>query len=60
MIVNADDFGLSPRVNEAMIRAFDEGLISSTTIMANVPRSRRRHDRARTAGCSTTSAPTWS
>jgi predicted glycoside hydrolase/deacetylase ChbG (UPF0249 family) len=37
MIVNADDFGLSPRVNEAIVRAFDEGLISSTTIMANMP-----------------------
>ena len=37
MIVNADDFGLSPRVNEAIVRAFDEGLISSTTVMANMP-----------------------
>ena len=37
MIVNADDFGLSPRVNDAIARAFVEGLISSTTIMANMP-----------------------
>ena len=37
MIVNADDFGLSPRVNQAIVRAFDEGLISSTTVMANMP-----------------------
>ena len=37
MIINADDFGLDARVNRAIIRAFDEGLVSSTTIMANMP-----------------------
>lgn len=37
IIVNADDFGLSENVNEAIIRSFKEGIISSTTIMANMP-----------------------
>ena len=35
LIVNADDFGYSPAVNAAIVRAFRDGLISSTTIMAN-------------------------
>ena len=35
-IVNADDFGSSPAGNAAIAQAFDEGLISSTSIMANM------------------------
>ena len=34
MIVNADDFGFSDTRNAAVARAFDEGLISSATLMA--------------------------
>ena len=34
-IINADDFGLSPSANRAIIEAFKSGLISDTTIMAN-------------------------
>jgi predicted glycoside hydrolase/deacetylase ChbG (UPF0249 family) len=37
VVINADDFGLSSEVNQAIIRAFAEGLISSTTIMSNMP-----------------------
>jgi chitin disaccharide deacetylase len=37
VIVNADDFGISSRGNKAIIACFEEGLISSTTIMANMP-----------------------
>jgi chitin disaccharide deacetylase len=37
VVVNADDFGLSRKVNEAILQAFDRGLISSATIMANMP-----------------------
>jgi predicted glycoside hydrolase/deacetylase ChbG (UPF0249 family) len=37
IIVNADDFGLSRQVNEAILQAFKKGLISSATIMANMP-----------------------
>lgn len=36
LIVNADDFGQSPVVNRAILRCFNQGLISSTTIMANM------------------------
>lgn len=37
VIVNADDFGASLQTNQAIIRAFDKGLISSTTVMTNMP-----------------------
>ncbi len=37
MIINADDFGYSQSVNDAIVQSFDEGLISSTTVMANMP-----------------------
>ena len=37
MIVNADDFGASAEVNLGVVRAFDDGLISSATLMANMP-----------------------
>lgn len=37
MLINADDFGKSPTVNSAIVQCFQEGLISRTTIMANMP-----------------------
>jgi chitin disaccharide deacetylase len=37
MIINADDFGYSESVNRAILQSFDEGLTSSTTLMANMP-----------------------
>ena len=37
LIVNADDFGLSKDVNEAIASAFGAGVVSSTTILANAP-----------------------
>ncbi len=37
IIVNADDFGISDIVNQAIIRSFEFGIVSSTTIMANMP-----------------------
>jgi predicted glycoside hydrolase/deacetylase ChbG (UPF0249 family) len=33
LIVNADDFGLSEAVNEAVIRAFIEGVLTSCSLM---------------------------
>ncbi len=36
IIVNADDFGMSSEVNQAIIRCFNEHLISSATLMANM------------------------
>ena len=37
IIVNADDFGYSKVINQAIMTCLDRGLISSTTIMANMP-----------------------
>lgn len=37
VIVNADDLGFSPGVNEGIIRAHREGILTSTTLAANMP-----------------------
>ncbi|MGC5698726.1 ChbG/HpnK family deacetylase [Pseudomonas sp. NFXW11] len=37
VIVNADDFGLDPDYNQLTLRAFARGVISSATLMANMP-----------------------
>jgi chitin disaccharide deacetylase len=34
LIVNADDFGMSPEVNAGIIRAHRDGIVTSTTILA--------------------------
>lgn len=36
-IVNADDFGLNAHTNTIILRGFETGLLSSATIMANMP-----------------------
>jgi len=38
LIVNADDFGLTSGVNRAVIEAHEGGIVTSTTIMVNMPR----------------------
>lgn len=37
IIVNADDFGLSPSVNKGIIEAHRNGIVTSTTVMMNMP-----------------------
>ncbi len=37
LIVNADDFNLTPGVNRAILECHDRGILSSTTFMANLP-----------------------
>ncbi|HEY7063731.1 MAG TPA: ChbG/HpnK family deacetylase [Chloroflexota bacterium] len=37
LIVNADDFGLSPGVNAGVLAAHRDGLVTSATLMANMP-----------------------
>ena len=37
IIVNADDFGLSESTNFAILKAFNYGIISTTTLMCNMP-----------------------
>lgn len=34
LIVNADDFGLSTRINEGIVRAHQQGIVTSTSLMA--------------------------
>src|ERR1700679_91642 len=37
LIINADDFGLSSIVNRAILTSMEEGLVTSTSMMANMP-----------------------
>lgn len=37
LIVNADDFGLTAGVNRGIITAHQEGIVTSTTLMVNMP-----------------------
>ncbi len=37
VIINADDFGLSSKENRAILAAFEQGVVSSATLMANMP-----------------------
>ena len=36
LIINADDFGLSPGVNRGILEAFKDGILTSTTMMVNM------------------------
>jgi hopanoid biosynthesis associated protein HpnK len=37
VIINADDFGLSPGVNRGIVAAFLDGILTSTTMLVNLP-----------------------
>ena len=37
LIINADDFGLTTGINRAILKAHLEGVVTSTTLMANAP-----------------------
>lgn len=37
VIVNADDFGMTPAITQAILAAFENGYISQTTAMMNMP-----------------------
>ena len=37
VIVNADDFGLTQSVNRGIVRAYMDGVVTSTTLMVNMP-----------------------
>jgi hopanoid biosynthesis associated protein HpnK len=47
LIVNADDFGRSPSINEAVIRAHREGILTSASLMVNEPASEAAVELAR-------------
>ena len=37
LIVNADDFGLSQNINKGIAKAFQRGIVTSASVMANAP-----------------------
>jgi len=37
LLVHADDFGVSPRINNGVVAAFRQGVLTSTSIMPNQP-----------------------
>lgn len=47
LIVNADDFGWSDAVTSGILRAHRDGLVTSTTLMANLPGAEEALARAR-------------
>lgn len=47
LILNADDFGLTKGVNEAIVRAHRDGILTSATLMANMPAFEDAVERAR-------------
>ncbi|MCX5655249.1 MAG: ChbG/HpnK family deacetylase [Planctomycetota bacterium] len=47
LIVNADDFGWSEAVTSGILRAHRDGLVTSTTLMANLPGAEAALQRAR-------------
>ena len=47
LIVNADDFGLSPEVNAGILRAHRDGILRSASLMVAEPARARRAELAR-------------
>jgi predicted glycoside hydrolase/deacetylase ChbG (UPF0249 family) len=47
LIVNADDFGLSPGVNRGIARVHEEGIVTSATLMVRGPAAEAAADYAR-------------
>ena len=47
VIVNADDFGLSPGVNSGIIDAFERGILTSTSLMVRQPAAEAAAEYAR-------------
>jgi len=37
LIINADDYGLEENINQGILQAFTDGLVTSTTVLANGP-----------------------
>lgn len=48
LVVNADDFGLSPAVNLGIVKAHDEGIVTSTSLMVRQPAAEAAAAAART------------
>lgn len=50
IIVNADDFGIDPRINEAIAQAFKREIINRTTLMVNMPYAKEAMELAKKEG----------
>jgi predicted glycoside hydrolase/deacetylase ChbG (UPF0249 family) len=50
LIVNADDFGRTPSVNEGILRSHEGGIVTSTSLMVRWPAARGAAARARELG----------
>lgn len=50
IVVNADDFGRSESINEAIVYAFEKGIINRTTLMVNMPYVRDALEKAEIKG----------
>ena len=37
IVINADDFGLTEGINKGIVQAHTDGVLTSTTIMTNMP-----------------------
>ena len=37
LVVNADDFGMSPAISRGILRAHHEGIVTSTSLLGNTP-----------------------
>lgn len=48
LVVNADDFGLSPGVNRGIVTAFEQGILTSTSLMVRWPAAKEAARYART------------
>ncbi len=48
LIINADDFGLCEGVNKAIVEAHTNGVLTSTTIMTNMPAAQQAVELAKT------------
>lgn len=46
LIVNADDFGMSDGINRGILEAHRSGIVTSATVMTNMPAARRGIERA--------------
>lgn len=50
IIINADDFGMSSSVNHGIVEAMTKGIVSSTTIMMNMPKAKEALNLAKEYG----------
>jgi len=50
LVLNADDLGLHPRIDEGIFRAREEGVLTSTTVLATGKTARFAVDRAKALG----------